>query len=189
MSIKQDLRVARTRKFIEQALIRLMLEQPFATLTVQQIADAAMVNRSTFYLHYTDKYDLLEQIHVRTIQAFTSCIDFAQEDQYESILRVIRHVQQHVTIYRSLLTVSAETSDFAEEIRSIFATLGSQQVTTYAGKERFKGAGDYFLRFFASSALTTIRWWIEVSNDTTAEEAARMIRDYSEQGLRNSFEL
>src|SRR6266545_2878599 len=57
----EDLRVRRTRKLLTQALIELTIEKGFAALTVQDIADRAMVNRATFYRHYLDKHDLLDR--------------------------------------------------------------------------------------------------------------------------------
>src|SRR3954453_10600115 len=57
----EDLRVRRTRKLLKGALIELTIEKGFAAVTVQDIADRAMVNRATFYRHYLDKYDLLDQ--------------------------------------------------------------------------------------------------------------------------------
>lgn len=56
-----DLRVRRTRQLIHQAFMELMAEKNFQAITVQDITSRAMVNRSTFYDHYVDKYALLEQ--------------------------------------------------------------------------------------------------------------------------------
>ena len=57
----EDLRVRRTRKLLQQAFLECTIEKGFAALTVRDITERAMVNRSTFYRHYLDKYDLLEQ--------------------------------------------------------------------------------------------------------------------------------
>src|SRR5215216_5388227 len=56
---KTDARVRRTRDALGDALIDLMQEKPFHTITVQDVLDRAHVGRSTFYSHYTDKDDLL----------------------------------------------------------------------------------------------------------------------------------
>jgi AcrR family transcriptional regulator len=55
---KMDRRVYRTRESLGDALVALMLEQPFDDITVQQVLDRARVGRSTFYTHYVDKNDL-----------------------------------------------------------------------------------------------------------------------------------
>ena len=56
---KQDARVRRTRDALGDALVALMQEKPFESITVQDVLDRAHVGRSTFYSHYSDKDDLL----------------------------------------------------------------------------------------------------------------------------------
>jgi AcrR family transcriptional regulator len=55
-----DIRVKRTHLLLRQALMELMPEKGFQAITVQDIVDRAMINRATFYEHFTDKYTLLE---------------------------------------------------------------------------------------------------------------------------------
>jgi len=55
-----DPRIKRTRQLLQQALMDLMAEKSFQTITVQDIAERATVNRVTFYAHFEDKYALLE---------------------------------------------------------------------------------------------------------------------------------
>jgi AcrR family transcriptional regulator len=56
---KEDARVRRTRDALGDALVELMQEKPFESITVQDVLDRAHVGRSTFYSHYSDKDDLL----------------------------------------------------------------------------------------------------------------------------------
>jgi len=55
-----DPRVRRTRQLLQEALENLLKTKGFEELSVQDIADAATVNRATIYDHYTDKFALLE---------------------------------------------------------------------------------------------------------------------------------
>lgn len=55
-----DPRIRRTRVALQQALAKLLQEKEFDKISVQDIAEAAAVNRATFYDHYTDKFALLE---------------------------------------------------------------------------------------------------------------------------------
>lgn len=68
-----DPRVKRTRKLIEDAFNEMLWEKSFEEITVQEIAERAMVNRATFYAHYADKYVLLDQtMHASFQQKLTS---------------------------------------------------------------------------------------------------------------------
>lgn len=55
-----DPRIRRTRHLLQQGLSKLLEEKDFDRISVHEIADAATINRATFYDHYEDKYALLE---------------------------------------------------------------------------------------------------------------------------------
>lgn len=59
MNNKMDLRIIKTNKALYTALLDLMKEKTFEEIKVSDICSKALVNRSTFYLHYNDKYELL----------------------------------------------------------------------------------------------------------------------------------
>ena len=66
--MKNDLRVIKTKKNLYEALITLMKEKTFEEIKVADICKKALINRSTFYNHYQDKYELLyELINNRTL--------------------------------------------------------------------------------------------------------------------------
>lgn len=78
----RDPRIRRTRQLLQGALQELMQVKTFDEISVQDITDAATVNRATFYDHYTDKFALLEAmvaggfhalLHERNIQYDGSC--------------------------------------------------------------------------------------------------------------------
>lgn len=60
MKEKTDLRVIKTRNVLYKALIDLMKEKLFEEIKVSDICNKALLNRSTFYAHYQDKYELLQ---------------------------------------------------------------------------------------------------------------------------------
>ncbi|HWY47019.1 MAG TPA: TetR/AcrR family transcriptional regulator [Bryobacteraceae bacterium] len=57
-----DPRIRRTRVLLHKALENLLKEKDFEKISVQEIADAATLNRVTFYDHYADKFALLESV-------------------------------------------------------------------------------------------------------------------------------
>jgi AcrR family transcriptional regulator len=67
-----DLRVKRTNILLQEALIALISEKGFDAVTVGDIADQAMVNRTTFYRHYLDKYALVTAIFENAMEKLLS---------------------------------------------------------------------------------------------------------------------
>ena len=57
-----DPRVKRTRQLLYQALFSLLAEKSFPSISVQDIAERATLNRATFYAHFVDKYDLIDSM-------------------------------------------------------------------------------------------------------------------------------
>ena len=66
----KDLRIIKTLQQIDRALLELLNELPFQKITVQLLCEQALINRSTFYKYYTDKYDLLDRYLNKILQEF-----------------------------------------------------------------------------------------------------------------------
>ena len=62
-----DLRVQRTRKNIREAFIHLAQKKKIKRITIKELANEAMINKATFYLHYHDLEDLVSEIEDSTI--------------------------------------------------------------------------------------------------------------------------
>lgn len=62
IKMKEDPRFVRTRRLIKDAFINLSMKKDFKAITITDITTEATVNRATFYYHFIDKYDLLEQV-------------------------------------------------------------------------------------------------------------------------------
>jgi len=89
-----DRRVRRTRDRLGDALVTLLQEVPFDTITVQQVLDRAGVARSTFYTHFSDKDDLLLSdadeffAHVAEARPFVAALKAA--GRFETLLALGR---------------------------------------------------------------------------------------------------
>ncbi|WP_283622109.1 TetR/AcrR family transcriptional regulator [Limosilactobacillus avium] len=73
MTLQEDIRVRRTKQNIVNAFVALTKEKSIDAITVQEIADKAMVNRATFYAHYRDKQDLYDQVSSRQSASSPPC--------------------------------------------------------------------------------------------------------------------
>lgn len=64
-----DLRVERTRKSIAAAFLELRAKRSIEKISVKEIAELAMINKATFYLHYRDVYDLSDKLEDEVLEA------------------------------------------------------------------------------------------------------------------------
>ena len=73
--MSHDRRVRKTQTAIKDALITLLEKKRFEEITIQEISDLADVNRSTFYTHFIDKYDLLDKMENEKIDEIRSFLE------------------------------------------------------------------------------------------------------------------
>src|SRR5262245_37889383 len=107
-----DLRVRRTYKFLWDALVTLMVERDFESITVTDICERAMVHRTTFYKHYEDKHGLLFHGIQDELNALFEAVDTVahkpieaeeQTDAWMPIVIVLEHVLKRESFYRLML--------------------------------------------------------------------------------------
>ena len=72
---EEDPRVRRTRKLLQDALVELIGDQSFESITVRDIARAATVNHATFYRHYQDKYHLAQAVFTEAFDSMALALD------------------------------------------------------------------------------------------------------------------
>ena len=70
-----DRRVRKTRGQLRQGLVRLMREKSIQDITVKELCEECDINRGTFYLHYTDVYQLLHSIEDELLVEFERVLD------------------------------------------------------------------------------------------------------------------
>ncbi len=105
MNKKIDLRVIKTKNNLYQTLIELMSDMPFEEIKVSDICERALVNRSTFYSHYSDKYELLssyidtlKESLEKELEKNTSTLN-TKEYYLEMISLFLDHVEEKKDIY------------------------------------------------------------------------------------------
>ncbi len=118
-----DLRIRRTHKFLQEAMIELITEKGFDALTVGDIAERAMINRATFYRHYQDKYDLVAKIFEETTNELVENMKPLHKDTGQSEknppeiwIQIFEHVADHARLYRAMLGKNG-SSWFAARMR------------------------------------------------------------------------
>ncbi len=108
---QEDLRVRRTRKLLQQAFIEGTVEKGFAALTVRDITERAMVNRSTFYRHYLDKYDLLEHYMNEILPAIATHETGAEPHPHEAsagLVNLLTHIRHFAAFYRVMQGIQGD---------------------------------------------------------------------------------
>jgi AcrR family transcriptional regulator len=175
----EDLRIRRTRKMIQEAMIGLTVEKGFANISVRDITERAMVNRSTFYRHYLDKCDLVCQ-YMKDVYALTSRVDIAPEkharnEPPQGLINLLKHINTFSDFYRVMLGTKGDpgfVEDFRknteDRLRFMFSKVGAKHEPNSAPMEMR-------LSYTSYAAVGAIVWWLENNKPCTVEQLARWI--------------
>lgn len=121
MAKKTDLRVIKTQQAIKDVFIKLMFEEGFNSITVKEIVTQAQINRGTFYLHYKDKFDLLDSIEkdlLRSLLSVTQTMPYDKlhadhihwQDFYDCFNQFTRYVADHGELFALLQSEKGDPS-------------------------------------------------------------------------------
>ena len=167
-----DRRITRTRDRLGDALIALIQEKPFDSITVQEVLDRAKVGRSTFYLHYKDKDDLF----LSDVEEFLEAVSMAlshhkdQSDRVAPVQEFFAHVGQGKQLYDALVA-SGRIHDFFELAQGHFARGIEQRLKELPRAKAIKpGQRAALAQAHAGAMLSLLRWWIDRGMKTSAEE-------------------
>ena len=166
---KEDLRVRRTRKLLQTALMELTIQKGFEAVTVTDICEQAMVNRATFYRHHADKYDLVDQY----MEELYGLLDQSRGKQESTSLNVppaglvqmLEHLRGHADFYRAMLGPHGYPP-FAERIRFYIEKRLRNSLSAYPVPSGL------LLRSISSAGLGAILWWLENGMPVTPEQMA-----------------
>jgi AcrR family transcriptional regulator len=167
-----DARQRRSRERLHQAVLRLAEERPVTQVSVSELAREAGVHRSTFYEHASSVDDLLRQALMVDLDALRqrlladSTADVA-EVATEVTVGVMRHIQQHIPIYRRDLAYSSEVglrsmlgAHFLESGR-LLLELARQRIEVPGTGVPDDVAADIAARMVADGTVGAIAGWLE----------------------------
>ncbi len=169
---KIDHRVRRTRDTLGDALLALMQEKLFETITVQDVLDRAGVGRSTFYAHYRGKDDLF----LSDLEDFFEGMSTLLLRRPEGSNRVapVRELFGHVAEMRQVraaLIASDKMREFVEMGQEYFARAIEQRLAKLPASRTIAPAQRCAMAHaFAGALQSLLSWWIDHSATTSPEE-------------------
>jgi AcrR family transcriptional regulator len=155
---KMDRRILKSQEAIKKALVGLMTEKKFDDITIQDISDRANVGRGTIYLHYLDKFDLLDKLieeHINVLREL--CESAAEMDFIEASLIWTEYFENNYAFFSLMLT-----SKGAPYFRTRFLEFLIEELKKEADVTKGKNQGlneDIVVQFVASAQVGVTEWW------------------------------
>jgi AcrR family transcriptional regulator len=172
-----DRRQQKTRDAIFKAFSKLIEQNRYANITVQEIIDEANIGRSTFYAHFETKDELLKALctdifsHVFSDELMSEKThDFSDEnDGLEAKLtHILHHLKDSETNIAGIL--SSESGDL---FMKYFKEYLTEMFSKYLKEIKVNAPADFVLNHLVGSFAETVKWWIDNKMKYTPEETAR----------------
>lgn len=171
---KVDRRILKTQEALKTAIIELMTEKSFDDITIQDLSDKANVSRGTIYLHYMDKYDLLDkliELHINELRI--RCQSVAELDFVTGSIVWTEYFEQNYSFFSTMLA-----SKGAPFFRSRFQAFLFEEFQDEIDVTRGKNKGlnkDLVVQFVASSYVGIVEWWFTNERPVTHQVLAEQL--------------
>lgn len=180
-----DRRVRRTRHALENALISLILEKGYEAVTIEEITDRADLGRTTFYLHFRDKEELLMNAIDTMIEDFLAQ-DFIQPTPKDKLIQndqsdpaqlnlhgnllkqIFLHAHKNADLYKIILRGEGG-SKAMQRLMDISKQEFIRRMQNFTQLQS-KVPLDVFAMYFTGSILELVTWWLEENQPYPIDE-------------------
>lgn len=182
---KVDRRILKSQEAIKKAVLELMTEKSFDRITIQDIADRANVSRRTIYLHYTDKYDLLDrliEVHMNELRSICeSAVDLSLK---EANLLWFEYFEKNYVFFSTMLASDGDTF-----FRSQFLEFVVQEVKKHHTPDRENQAlnQEIFIQFLGSASVGLVEWWIKNNIPLSPRDITQQLEGFLDKICINTY--
>jgi AcrR family transcriptional regulator len=186
-----DRRVSRTQSALRRAFLDLIEEKEYASITVEEITARANLGRSTFYLHYRDKEELLlnyfnevardrlEQLSQISLSIWRQSVSAERlpKTATRPILEIFQHAADNARLYRIVLR--GEGSErVAVSLRHSITQAMDDLLRVKLDQEglELQVSVDLMAHYLVGAFLASLSWWLDQDMPCPPEEIARMFR-------------
>lgn len=179
MSKKLDPRVIRTRKLLSDSLMSLIVERDYENITIRDITDHATLNHATFYLHYGNKSELLNDTLDTMFEEVAKAVPALAEDRLDDVnipmhisIQLFRHFGENANFYRVILGSEGITG-FNTRLREYLAKTIYHRFSSLRANKAQAESLQFAAEYIASAYVGIIVWWLDNNQHLSPETLAQ----------------
>lgn len=187
---KEDRRINRTRKLMQEALMALIVERGYENITVQDILDKADVGRSTFYAHYRDKDELLLSWfgHLQTLfeqqqDDLLKARRTGNDTEFNIVLELFRYTAQHHRLYKAVAGRQSGEMVLRYLHRYLSGLLTPIMEEVVRKRKTYPVPVEVTVHYLVSSLLSLITWWLDRNMPYPPEKMEEIFRTLTQPGI------
>lgn len=184
MARQEDLRTIRTRMRIKKAFAELISKKDLQHITVKELALKAKINRGTFYLHYADVYDIIEQTKIeleQTLAETLQTINCKLDSPMPLLDTLYQLVERDFWIYKAIINAKW-SGQYTNTVKSIITETFLANCTP---EKRDVPYWTYLLSFVISGAIGMFSDWVNNNQNISPAEVKDVLNSY----VNNAFNV
>ncbi len=169
---------------ITQAFFSLLRNKKFEKISIQEIADAAMINRATFYAHYADKQDLYDSLIDTFIMDFIKILD--EQNPVDGTDVYVNDIEEMLARFYDFVRENPEMAQIVidksqdQTIINRFIEILTERYTELFDKLEIREhdvlvPSDFVISYITSILAGTLKWWVSSPNTMKASDFAHLI--------------
>jgi AcrR family transcriptional regulator len=175
---ENDRRVRRTRQLLQDALVALILEKGYEAVTVQDILDRANLGRSTFYVHYQSKDDLLRS----RLDSLHEALD-THAVGMDITLTFFQHVERDQRLFKALLGKEGGNAMVKEAHQQLAAHMRQHLERLVPDEKKIPVQLDALVHYLVSAFLALLVWWLDNDLPYSAEHMDEIFKQLTMPGF------
>ncbi|RKQ34032.1 TetR-like C-terminal domain-containing protein [Oceanobacillus halophilus] len=169
---------------LKDSLMKLLKEKPISSITVKEICQLADINRSTFYSHYSDQFDLLARMEEEIIEdmnEYLSQYNFAKEEEsLQMTEKMLEYIVSKSDVCQTLLNENGDTT-FPKRVMIVAQRF---LIENWVDENSLnEDVSEYLSTFIISGSIHVIKSWLDNGMDKSPKELAKMIINLTNKGL------
>jgi AcrR family transcriptional regulator len=177
-----DRRIARTRLALRDAMLQLMPERGWDDLKIQEICERANVGRSTFYMHYCSKDDLLSE-SLNDLRDALSVAVTEDSEQYQPLAfmnGLLAHMVEQRRIFKAVIGRRS-----GQGVERRFREMVFQLIDQDLAKRNYPKVQQQMVgRYLAGGVVDLMAWWVDAPDAPAVEALGQLIQELTQIGLR-----
>ncbi len=181
-----DRRVRKTKKQLLLGLTSLMQEKSVKEITVRELSELVDINRGTFYLHYKDIYDMVEQIEKEMFEEFNQMLNKYPIKELDGkplpmLIDVFRFIENNAEMCKVLLGKNGDIA-FVNSLKDVVKERCLNDWIEIFNTQKAQNF-EYFYSFIVSGCIGLLENWLQSGMKESAKEMAILAEEMIMKGI------
>jgi AcrR family transcriptional regulator len=175
--MKMDRKSRYTRKVLRDSLVELMKDKPITKITIKELCENADINRTTFYAHYRDQYDLLRCIEEETLARIEEIVDkYENKSGSRELTEMVEEIISFIAgNSNSIQILLSENGDIGFQKKLFRRFMRKEQIMKYFSDPPAGEGNEYEYVYVINGTVGLVQYWLKDNMSIPVPELAKMI--------------